>query len=83
MTKEHLIQYLRVNADLADKPGDGIAHVAVVPLRQAIALLMLEQHEPTAPQRPANFGFAMEFLGDPEAKDLLAYIEALERAVNR
>lgn len=48
MAKEKLIQYLRVSADLADSPGDGIAHVGVAPLRQAIALLMLETSgEPT------------------------------------
>lgn len=39
MTNEQLVQYLRVCADLADKPGDGIAHVGVGHLRQAIALL--------------------------------------------
>jgi hypothetical protein len=39
MTKDELIQYLRVCADLADAPKDGIAHVAIVPLRQAIQFL--------------------------------------------
>jgi hypothetical protein len=39
VTKEQLVQYLRVCADLADKPGDGIAHVGLAHLRQAITLL--------------------------------------------
>lgn len=39
MTKQQLIKYLRVCADLADAPKDGVAHVAIVPLRQAIQLL--------------------------------------------
>jgi hypothetical protein len=49
MTKDELIQYLRVCADLADAPKDGIAHVAIVPLRQAIQFLE-SSAEPPAPQ---------------------------------
>jgi hypothetical protein len=30
--------------------------------------------------RPDSFGFAMDFLGGPEADELLAYIQALEKA---
>lgn len=51
MTKDELVQYLRVCADLADGPKDGIAHVAIVPLRQAIELLE-PRVEPEAPLQP-------------------------------
>ena len=32
-------------------------------------------------KRPECFGFALDFLGDPEAPQLLGYIEALESRV--
>jgi hypothetical protein len=48
MTKQQLIQYLRVCADLADSPKDGIAHVAIGPLRLAVQLLE-GAAEPPAP----------------------------------
>jgi len=51
LTKDELVQYLRVCADLADAPNDGIAHVAIVPLRQAIQLL-----EPSAEPRATQYG---------------------------
>jgi hypothetical protein len=50
LTKDELVQYLRVCADLADKPGDGIAHVGLAHLRQTITLLE-PAVEPPAPRK--------------------------------
>lgn len=36
-----------------------------------------------APKRPQCFEFAMDFLGDPEAAEIRAYIEVLERAATK
>ncbi len=33
--------------------------------------------------RPENFEFAMDFLGDPEAADVLKYVEQLEDALQK
>lgn len=75
MTKTQLIDYLRVCADLADKPGDGVAHVGVEDLRHVIALL---SDEPGASRTiemwtawSDSFGFVGNSIGVHEQRDLV------------
>lgn len=63
-------------------PLDAIYHVAAA-VRAAWQVgreSVSPEKAPELPQRPENFEFAMDFLGDPEASVLRQYIEALERA---
>lgn len=38
---------------------------------------------PTRHLRPSNFEFAMDFIGDPEAEQVRAYVDALELQIDR
>jgi hypothetical protein len=50
--------------------------------RMARGPLVLEIKKMTKPKRPDCFEFAMDFLGDPEEKEIRAYIEHLESYIS-
>lgn len=51
--------------------------------RDSVLTVILQEHDPAAVhlQRPECFEFAMDFLGAPEAPEVVAYVEALESRI--